>query len=96
MTFEKRAWFVIDVFILVLVLLTTRLIYWQMVRGNDLLSLGEVSGVSEDLETATDSDRVLIALSNGDISLDNSARSASAHHPAPERSNGGDHPRLDI
>ena len=75
MTFEKRTWFVIDAFILILVLLTTRLIYWQLIRGNDLLLTGQASrgltGVSGDLKTATNSDKALKTLLSGDVSLDN-------------------------
>ncbi|MGE5223909.1 MAG: hypothetical protein ACM3PY_15835, partial [Omnitrophica WOR_2 bacterium] len=37
MTFEKRAWIVIDATILLLVLLSTRLVYWQLVRGESLM-----------------------------------------------------------
>ena len=71
MSFEKRTRFVIDGSILILVLLTTRLIYWQMVRGNDLLPTGSLNGASGDLMTATDSDKVLNSLLSGDVSLDN-------------------------
>ncbi len=44
MTFIKRTWLMIDAFILILVLVSTRLIYWQMVRGNELLPTGLASG----------------------------------------------------
>ena len=71
MTFEKRTWFLIDAFILIFFLLTTRLIYWQLGRGNDLLPIGGQAGVSEDLKNATDSDKALHAILSGEISLDN-------------------------
>ena len=66
MSFLKRTWFVLDVFILIMVLLGARLIYWQLVRGNELLpglaSNGLDSGV--DVKTATDSDKALKNLLN--------------------------------
>ncbi len=65
MTFERRVRFVIDVFILALVLLTVRLVYWQLVRGSDLLPGGQAAGGPANMSTAIDSDRALQALLNG-------------------------------
>jgi peptidoglycan glycosyltransferase len=74
MIFEKRTRVLIDAFILILVLITIRLIYWQMVRGNELLPIVQASGLANngnDLKTITDSDKALNDLINGNISLDN-------------------------
>ncbi|HEX7433359.1 MAG TPA: penicillin-binding transpeptidase domain-containing protein [Anaerolineaceae bacterium] len=75
MTFAKRSWFVIDAFILVLVLLTTPLIYWQMLRGDELLPTGLASsglvGVGRDQKTTTGSDQALKTLLSSGVSLDN-------------------------
>ncbi len=67
MSFVKRTWFVLDVFILITVLLTMRLVYWQLVRGNELLPGPVSSGLSSgsDLKTATDSDKALKMLLSG-------------------------------
>jgi peptidoglycan glycosyltransferase len=58
MTFVKRTWLMIDAFILILALISTRLIYWQMVRGNELLptglSSGGLAGSSVSLENLQD------------------------------------------
>ncbi len=75
MTFVKRTRFVIDIFVLILVLLTTRLVYWQMVRGNDLLPIGLASigleGGGGDLKQAINSDQELEKLLSGGGSLNN-------------------------
>ena len=60
---------------LILVLLTTRLVYWQMVRGVDLLPLGlgtgGLIGGGRDPNQAIDSDKELKALLSGGGSLNN-------------------------
>jgi peptidoglycan glycosyltransferase len=43
-TLEKRAWLIADAIVLVLALLSLRLVYWQMVRGENLLPWQLVSG----------------------------------------------------
>lgn len=48
MIFEKRLWVFLDGMVLLLLLISTRLVYWQMVRGNDLLPLGLFTGAAEE------------------------------------------------
>jgi peptidoglycan glycosyltransferase len=49
MIFERRAWFIVDAAILVLLLVSLRLVYWQMIRGSDLLPAGLLTGTSEEV-----------------------------------------------
>ncbi len=48
MIFERRAWFIVDAAILVLLLVSLRLVYWQMVRGSELLPAGLLTGGGEE------------------------------------------------
>jgi peptidoglycan glycosyltransferase len=70
MTFEKRAWILIDAFILCLVLVSTRLVYWQLVRGEDLLPVALGSGQSPALKSYTRGNEEIKSLLSGG-SLDN-------------------------
>ncbi len=44
MTLERRAWFIADAIVLILLALSLRLLYWQMLRGEDILPLQLVTG----------------------------------------------------
>ena len=48
MIFERRAWSIVDAAILLLLLVSLRLVYWQMIRGSDLLPEGLFTGVAEE------------------------------------------------
>ncbi len=73
MIFERRAWFIVDAAILVLLLVSLRLVYWQMIRGSELLPAGLLTGVAEEKRSnnSIDGDQGMKALLEGQGSLDN-------------------------
>ncbi len=73
MIFERRAWQIIDVAILVLLVVSLRMVYWQMVRGSELLPAilltGSVQG--DGLTTLIRDEQGVDALQELRESLDN-------------------------
>jgi hypothetical protein len=43
MTLERRLWFIANSIVIILLALSLRLIYWQMVRGENILPLQPTS-----------------------------------------------------
>ena len=73
MIFERRAWFIVDAAILLLLLVSLRLEYWQMIRGSELLPAGLLTGVTEEinLKYRSDDDQAMNMLLERQGSLDN-------------------------
>jgi peptidoglycan glycosyltransferase len=73
MIFERRAWFIVDAAILLLLLVSLRLVYWQMIRGSELLPAGLLNNAAEEnrLKFRSDDDLGMKALLEGQGSLDN-------------------------
>jgi peptidoglycan glycosyltransferase len=73
MTFERRAWFIVDATILVVLLVSLRLVDWQMIRGPQLLPASLLTGVAEqgDLNNSSDDNQELQALLQRQGSLEN-------------------------
>jgi peptidoglycan glycosyltransferase len=73
MIFERRAWFIVDAAILVLLLVSLRLVYWQMIRGSELLPVGLLAGVAgqDHLNNSIDDNQGIKELLQGQGSLDN-------------------------
>jgi peptidoglycan glycosyltransferase len=73
MIFERRAWFILDAAILLLLLVSLRLVYWQMIRGSELLPTGLLTGTAgeERLNNSIDGDQGMKKLLEGQGSLDN-------------------------
>ena len=71
MTFERRAWFIVDATILVVLLVSLRLVDWQMIRGPQLLPGSLLTGVAEqgDLNNSSDDNQELQALLHGQVGL---------------------------
>ncbi len=73
MIFERRAWFIVDAAILLLLLVSLRLVYWQMIRGSELLPTGLLTGTAEEerLKYRVDDDQGMKKLLESQASLDN-------------------------
>jgi peptidoglycan glycosyltransferase len=73
MNFERRAWFIVDAAILVLLLVSLRLVYWQMIRASELLPAGLLTGAAEEKPLNNNMDNVqgMKDLLQGQASLDN-------------------------